>query len=689
MGYYPRLATDIPRMGNKVLYAPYIDGLRAIAVLSVIAYHLNPHWLPGGFAGVDVFFVISGFVVAGSVGTLERLGLPRFFLYFYSRRLTRITPALVVCLVATSAALALLIPEAWLSRSNQETGLYAFFGLSNFLLAQGTGYFSPVAEFNPFTHTWSLAVEEQFYLVFPILFFAWIYRRKFVSTALFAAGVVASFIAAIWLAHVDQTKAFYLTWGRFWELGVGVLLFQLMALRGHSFTQASEPRRWFALSGDLATLALLMGLVIAKSEKAPFPACILPVAATAAVLGFLHGRSGGFAAFLLTRSPLRFIGKISYSLYLWHWPVFVLFRWTTGLQSPAQMLAALAIVAILSTASYYWIEIPPRRTARRLNQVAVVFAGIALIGIGYKLSAKLDAKQHKISISTVARNAQDWYPAGEATSPAHPGCVVKPTMTPIGTGFSLHYVRRNCEEPVTAPRVFAVGDSHAIGYEALYRSYVMETGAQVVLYQNGGCPFLSLQPGREDDESCKANTQASLADLLGNIHAGDVVFLPSLRLPRFGDQWAQSTDEEVKSRIFGTEAVARREKGVTEGKDVVRKFTDLGARVVFEAPKPIFRTPAFRCAETYNRSNPICQAGSEVDRGEAVAFRKPVVDALAQIAASNDHISIWDPFPILCPPAATCSEYRQGRPLFFDGDHLSGYGSRVLVPSFEAFVREK
>lgn len=676
-------------MSNKVLYAPYIDGLRAMAVLSVIVYHLNPHWLPGGFAGVDVFFVISGFVVAGSVGTIERLSLPKFFLYFYSRRLARITPALVVCLVATSAALALLIPDAWLSRSNQETGFYAFFGLSNFVLAQGTGYFSPIAEFNPFTHTWSLAVEEQFYLVFPILFVAWIYQRKRVSTALFALALIASFICAIWLAQVNETKAFYLTWGRFWELGVGVLLFQFMSLRGHSFTKASEPRRWFAVSGDLAAIALLIGLVTAKSEHAPFPTCILPVVATAAVLGFLHGRPGGIAAVLLTRPLPRFIGKISYSLYLWHWPVFVLFRWTTGLERPAHILAALLIVAILSIASYYWVEVPPRRAARRLKQAVVVFAGIALIAVGCKAASKLEAKQPKISLSTVARHASDWYPVGLTTSAQHPGCVVKPTMTPIGTGFYLSFVRKNCEAPVTGPRVFALGDSHAIGYVALYSSYAMETGAPVVIYQNGGCPFLSLQPGREDDGDCKANTQASLADLLGKVRAGDVVFLPSLRLPRFVDQWAQFTDEDVKNRIFGAQAVAGREKAVIEGTAAVRKFTDLGVRVVFEAPKPIFRSPTFRCAENYNRTNPICKPGSEVDRAEAVAYRRPVIDALAQIAATNDHVSIWDPFPILCPPAATCSEYRQDKPLFFDGDHLSGYGSRLLVPSFEAFVTAK
>jgi peptidoglycan/LPS O-acetylase OafA/YrhL len=674
-------------MENKVLYAPYIDGLRAIAVLAVVIYHLNPHWLPGGFAGVDVFFVISGFVVAGSVGSLERISLPSFFLYFYSRRLVRITPALVVCLVATAAALAILVPEAWLSHSNQETGLYAFFGLSNFILSRGSGYFSPISEFNPFTHTWSLAVEEQFYVVFPILFFAWLHKHRRVSAALFAIGMVASFVCAIWLARVDETRAFYLTWGRFWELGIGVLLYQFMVARGHSFTSESAPRRLFARIADLALLALIVGLVIAKSERAPYPTCVLPVLATAAMLGLLHGRKGGVASALLTHPVLRFIGKISYSLYLWHWPVFVMFRWTTGLQSPMQRVYAVAIVAALSVASYYLVETPPRRATRGVNRFALVVGGLAFVLSGYAASSVLNEKQPNISISTVTRNASDWYPYGDAVSPAHPGCVISASMTPIATGYIATYVRANCKEPVTGPRVFAIGDSHAVGYEGLYRYYAMETGAPVTLYNNGGCPFISLQPWREDDPNCKMNTQAALGDMLQKIQPGDVVFLPSLRLPRFVDQWIRFTDDDMKNRIFGEEAVGARSRATANGEAVVREFTERGARVVFEAPKPIFRSPTYRCAESYNRTNPICLSGDEISRSEAESLREPALTALTAISSAVPGVSIWDPFPILCPKASpTCSEYRDGKPLFFDGDHLSGFGNRLLAPSFESFV---
>ena len=177
-------------------YLPYIDGLRAVAVLAVVLYHLNAAWLPGGFTGVDIFFVISGFVVSASVDRFGRTGAGESLLRFYARRLRRIAPALIVCLLVTCVASGLFIPQAWLSDTSRETGRMAFFGLSNWVLA-GTGndYFSPKVEFNPFTHTWSLGVEEQFYLVFPFLFLAWTRggrgRSGFAAAFRRGAGVLA------------------------------------------------------------------------------------------------------------------------------------------------------------------------------------------------------------------------------------------------------------------------------------------------------------------------------------------------------------------------------------------------------------------------------------------------------------------------------------------------------------------
>ncbi|HBZ93769.1 MAG TPA: acyltransferase, partial [Pseudomonas sp.] len=207
--------------GSPARYYPYIDGLRALAVLSVLVYHLHGPWLPGGFVGVDVFFVISGFVVSASIASFKGQGLWQFLAYFYARRIRRIFPALIACLLITSLASALFIPSIWLSEVNQRTGIYAFFGLSNFILAQtGRDYFAPTTEFNPYTHTWSLAVEEQFYLVFPFLFLAWLSgpRGRKLSVLLFAATAAASVVLAGWQSQANPTQAYFLTPARFWEL---------------------------------------------------------------------------------------------------------------------------------------------------------------------------------------------------------------------------------------------------------------------------------------------------------------------------------------------------------------------------------------------------------------------------------------------------------------------------------------
>jgi peptidoglycan/LPS O-acetylase OafA/YrhL len=159
-----------PREVEGRAYLPGVDGLRAVAVLAVMIFHMVPAALPGGFAGVDVFFVISGFVVTGSMRLDSLAAVGGFLLGFYARRFRRILPALLVCLMVTVLCFASLLPNAWLGSALRDTAMHAFFGLSNFVLvANQDGYFAPRSELNPFTHTWSLAVEEQFYLLFPAL----------------------------------------------------------------------------------------------------------------------------------------------------------------------------------------------------------------------------------------------------------------------------------------------------------------------------------------------------------------------------------------------------------------------------------------------------------------------------------------------------------------------------------------
>ena len=686
---------ETPAHIARTAYLPHVDGLRAIAILSVMIYHLNPAWLPGGFSGVDIFFVMSGFIVSASVGSIERTGLPKFIAFFYARRFLRIGPALIASLLATCLATALLIPSAWMSRAHQETGLYAFFGLSTFILARTSNdYFSPIAEFNPYTHTWSLGVEEQFYVLFPLMFFAWLRPgKRRVAAGVFVAALLASLGCSAWLGQTDRTAAFYMIASRFWQLAAGVLLYQFMALSGRRFDAAEPPApRWHAAGALFSLLLAGYGFCASRPDAFPFPGAIPSVLGALGLLFFLHGENRRNPLMrLLASRPMLFTGRISYSLYLWHWPVFVLFRWTTGTDTPPFQAAALLLSFALAAASFHWVETPLRYlpALRRAPRHAVVGLGLAAIGASAWLATQINAAQPSLSVSTVTRHAGDWYPDAAEAVVAQPGCELEAAGAPMGTaaGHVVTFTRKGCERPVTAPRVFAIGDSPTIAYIALFKSYVLETGAPVTVYNNGGCPFLCFLPAREDSENCKVNAKAALDDMLGRIAPGDVVFLASLRIPRFADQWIRFPDEEVREALFSERAAEGRAKAVAEAGEILRRLQARGARIVFEAPKPIFRSPPFRCAESVNRTNPACRDGTDIDRAELEALRKPALDAYRSLSGAAPGIRVWDPLPTLCPAGTRCSAFLDGRPLFFDADHVSAHGNRLLLPSFRAFLQ--
>ncbi|MDQ0010636.1 peptidoglycan/LPS O-acetylase OafA/YrhL [Luteibacter jiangsuensis] len=677
-------------------YLPYIDGLRAIAVAAVVIYHLHGDWLPGGFAGVDVFFVISGFVVSASLAARERTSFRSFGLYFIARRLQRIAPALIVCLLVTTLVCALLIPDAWLSEGNERTGRYAFFGLSNVVLARGTNsYFSPISEYNPYTHTWSLGVEEQFYLLFPLLFWTWTfggYWRRLV-TGMFVVLGAASFLYALHLRDADALSAFYLLPSRFWELAIGVVLYQGMTLTGRRFDVAeTSPYSSVKAVAAVSGCALMAyGFITGAATNFPAPGAIAPVLGTALVLAALHGQPlSSSIARLLTSPPMRRLGAMSYSLYLWHWPVLVVFRWTCGLDTPLKMTAAVALALALAYLSWRFVENPVRSSSRirTMPRWQVVALGAAILFVGMRLHRFIDAEQGAWSLSTVSRHAADWYPTSKNKRDTVAVCgVPKPRVDTVGEGVRISYVRSACPEPVNAPDVFVIGDSHAMAFGSMFDAYAERTGARVTLYNNGGCAFLSLQPDREDSVHCRVSTESAVGDILRRVKPGDVIFLPSLRMPRFVDQWVRYPRDQVLDSIFGERAAAARESASKVAVAMLDRLRSTHARIVVEAPNLLLNAPAYRCADAWTRANPLCVDGTAVDRAEFERLREPMLKAVDRLAAQVHGTSVFDPFPLLCRPGPTCDGYLDGHPLFFDGDHVSAYGNRVLLPAFVAAMR--
>jgi peptidoglycan/LPS O-acetylase OafA/YrhL len=334
-------------------YRPDIDGLRAVAVLSVLAFHygaaLSPEWrLPGGFTGVDVFFVISGFLITFKLaediaaGTFSILG-------FYDRRICRILPALLVMLAVTLFAGKFLLMPGDYKALAISTAASAF-GVSNFFFLSHTGYFDQSADLLPLLHAWSLAVEEQFYLVWPPLLFVIAAGRKRIDiAAALAAIVIIGFAASVLWFDANPKAAFFMAVPRAWELAIGALLVFLPPL-SRAFGEVATAMGVALIGG---------GFILVSASSFPGVAALYPCLGATLVI-WPRSEAAKAATWLGILSP---IGLISYSLYLWHWPVWVLFRtYINGGVPRIREAASLALLSIaLATLSYLFVERPFRK----------------------------------------------------------------------------------------------------------------------------------------------------------------------------------------------------------------------------------------------------------------------------------------------------------------------------------------
>ncbi|MFS2206242.1 acyltransferase family protein [Variovorax sp. Varisp36] len=333
-------------------YRPDIDGLRAIAVGSVLAYHAFPSLLPGGFIGVDIFFVISGFLITTIL--LQSLAAGDFsYRDFYARRIRRIFPALVLVLLATLAfGWYVLLPGEFSQLGKQTTGGAAFF--ANLVFLGEAGYFDATAETKPLLHLWSLGIEEQFYIFWPLLLgLAW--RRRWPMLRVTLAVAVISFLVNVLTVQPHRAAAFYSPLSRAWELMAGGLL-AAMRLQAAS-NGSAQPRPWTKHAQSVVGMGLIvLGLFMTRSTKA-FPGwwALLPV--LGAVSCIAAGPNGVLNRYLLSNRVMVWIGLISYPLYLWHWPLLSYARIVAGGEPPLQVRVVLVAAAVvLAWATYRFLE---------------------------------------------------------------------------------------------------------------------------------------------------------------------------------------------------------------------------------------------------------------------------------------------------------------------------------------------
>lgn len=641
-------------------YLPAIDGLRALAVLAVLIFHLDPAFLPGGFAGVDVFFVISGYVVARSLAGREGERVGAFLAGFYARRVRRILPALVVCLLLSSLLTVWLVPESWLSSTTHRVGLAAFFGLSNLaLVLHQDDYFSPRTDFNPFTHTWSLGVEEQFYFIFPLLFLIWLHWRahqqgRWVASALLPGLALVSLGVAYLWGQQRPDWAYYLLPARFWELALGVLLFQW---------QQGGLRLPPAMQRIILPLGLMLiaaGYLWSDPQAFPYPWALLPVSGSLLLLWGISQGGSGWVLQALQQPVLRYVGRLSYSLYLWHWPVYVLLRWTLGLETWGQMGLAVLLTGLLAVASYHWIEVPVRQAkSLRPTRRALITGGCAVL-LAWGGALQLFQHRDQITLSQTG-NQWLWY------AYAYPDHEPPQARAPMLNGQQL----------------FVIGNSHTGAYATLVSLIEQRHGMQTHLWQTGHCALGNMLYPIAPLAGCATTAEHYLARLQQQARPGDVVFLASLRTHRLSDQWYRSDPAAVLAYSYSEQASQAIEAAYNETAALIEQLQALGLIVLFDAPKPVLRGPTYRCADAFNRHNPVCQGGLAVEENLMHQLRAPVVHSLHRLQNHFDDVYLWDPLPLLCHDGVCDAYDPQGLPLFFDGDHLSGHGNRVLYASFE------
>lgn len=432
-------------LGSSQTYRPDIDGLRAIAVIAVVVYHFGLRAVPGGFVGVDVFFVISGYLIT-SILYREIVDQTFSFWQFYARRIRRILPALSVVLLASfMLGWFLLLPSDYVELAEQTA--YAAFGLSNFYFLGHTGYFDRAAEMQPLLHTWSLGVEEQFYLIWPLLFLClWRSCGGHVRRVLMVLALVsvASFLWSSYAAFAYPESAFFMLPSRAWELALGGAVALLPALA------ARTAKTW-----DIAGLLLVGGSLLALNHNTPFPgAAALPVCLGTALLIWPKEAPSPVSRLLADRRLVK-LGLMSYSLYLWHWPLLVFFRQYLNEKMPKthESLALIGVALALSWVTWKYVECPVRRS-RKVSAIfgAVASAGLACglgcvtiwtAGFAFRVdprASELDAFKHMRSTTQLELDCGR-LPAGQAFDACLSRRPGKSNVLLIGDSHAEHFAR--------------------------------------------------------------------------------------------------------------------------------------------------------------------------------------------------------------------------------------------------------
>jgi len=658
---------------NDRSYRPDIDSLRAIAILSVVLYHAGVPWVRGGFTGVDIFFVISGYLIGGHIH--RDLVRQKFsFLEFYRLRAKRILPAFFA-LLAFSMILALILLSPWELSDFSKNALAATLSASNIRFVRSNHYFAPHSELSPLLHTWSLGVEEQYYAVIPVLMVLIARLRLNLLLPAISAICVLSFLFSWHELAVNPAFAFYMLPARAWELGLGMI---------PAIMEQSGKKKLFTSS--LAEGASILGLIMILapffllSVNIPFPgpSALPSVIGTALMIScstsWLNRRLFHFP-------PLLFIGKISYSWYLWHWPLLSFMRIVTG--GPLSVTVTIIVIALSLLAaicSYYWIEQPFRTTTMApkplLLRYAVASCSALLVCVIMWRSQGLPQRypelaqmEHSVSLL--------W---------------VSDPCTSLLSSDQLNFDHQCYNSPPDRPVVALWGDSHAMALAPELRLLSQKAGYGYVQMTGVGCPPLIGATHNINDlplyaATCMRFNNRALAALKNDQHIRLVILAARWNyISRLALMAGDSPERLELVNPSDWRSVLEQSLGAS-----IRSLVDSGKQVIVLEDVPEFDSDPLQAVRTDNI--PVRKAIAQWAGGARPNSSFSAPPSSAASAEDTDEVleKATKPYPgvalvnlrhLLCDSSAECRFRTDNFMIYSDPDHLTPYGSHVALAEF-------
>jgi peptidoglycan/LPS O-acetylase OafA/YrhL len=649
-----------------------IDGLRAVAILPVMLYHARIAGFTGGFVGVDVFFVISGYLITDLI--VRDLDEGRFsFLQFWLRRARRILPAVTVMMAAGLAiGWFVLLPNDY--RAAGQSAFAQSFFASNFFFWSKAGYFFDSAETMPFLHMWSLAVEEQFYFLYPLLLVALTRYARTHRTWIVGGLLLLSLGLAVRRLGPAPEEAFYFPHVRAWELLVGaVTAFLAYDARARAAGSAAL-REVLSIAGVLA----IAYAVTRYNRDTPFPglAALAPCVGAALII-WANGPAATSVGRVLSWRPFVWVGLISYSLYLWHWPLLVFANYSSvNGRSKVFLLAVLGVAAVASWISYRWIETPIRRKgvlARPGRFIPAAAAAVLVVAAAGAAVYAANGLPSRLPPQVYAAYHDAFTPGDECSS--------------IPVSQNLWACTQEAKAAV--PDLIVWGDSHA--GKAMPAIAELAKAAHLNVWKYICAPVVGVYLVSEARSVSGSNCAASNAALMKTIRdrgIRNVLFVsywsqttegrdalmegPGKRDPFYGDDVTRSSSSADARAVFRAHFI-----------ETVHALCSLGTRVwiMKEVPTHRYWVP--------NQLGKVLLFGGDPDRiGRPLsdlAARRAFTDAVfADVAGPEVHV--LDPAPMFCDGGGFCHAAEAGQALYSDYNHVSLRGAMKLRPVFEPML---